>query len=165
MADALAVLAADHKELQQLLAEFDELASDGAGATERQALAAQICQALTAHAVAEEDVFYPALRQALQPQEGDVVDDLLDDALVEHDGQRALVEQIETMDAHHERFDALVILLARAVARHVTREEEDLFPRAREAGLDLQRLGEQIARRRDVALLLLSEADDPLQAR
>lgn len=156
-ADALAVLAADHKAVLQLLAEFDELAGDGADATERQALARQICDALTAHATAEEDVFYPALQRALG--DDDATEDLLDDALAEHDGQRALVEQIETMDASHERFDALVMMLARAVARHVRREEDDIFPRARDAGLDLRRLGEQLVQRRDETLLLLAEDD------
>lgn len=156
-ADALAVLAADHKAVLQLLAEFDELASDGADAPERQALARQICDALTAHATAEEDVFYPALQHALG--DDDATEALLDDALAEHDGQRALVEQIETMDASHERFDCLVILLARAVARHVRREEEDIFPRARDAGLDLRRLGERVAQRRDETLVLLAEED------
>lgn len=150
MVDALAVLAADHKAVQQLLAEYDELASDGAAVQERQGLARQICQALTAHAVAEEDLFYPALEAA------QVDDDLLDDALAEHDGQRALVEQIESLQVGHERFDALVLMLARAVARHVKHEEDELFPRARAAGVDLQRLGEQIIERRDEALRLLA---------
>ena len=148
---ALAVLAGDHKAVSQLLAEFDELASDGADAGERNALARQICDALTAHAVAEEGVFYPAAREALQD------DDFIDDALAEHDSVRALIEQIETLDASDERFDALVIMLARAVAEHVKQEEGDLFPRVEAAGLDMQRLGERIIRRRDETLRLLAQ--------
>jgi hemerythrin superfamily protein len=154
MADALAVLAADHQAVQQLLVEYEELADDGAKAAERQHLATQICQALTAHAVAEEDFFYPALAQARLDE------DLLDDALAEHDGQRALVEQIESLDASHERFDALVLMLARAVARHVKQEEDELFPLARAAGLDLNHMGEQISQRRDETLRLLGEPAD-----
>ena len=153
MTDALTVLAADHKAVQQLLAEYEELAGDGAAAPQREGLARQICQALTAHAIAEEELFYPALEGA------QVDDDLLDDALAEHDGQRALVEQIESLEAGHERFDALVLMLARAVARHVKHEEDELFPRARAAGLDLQRLGERIIERRDETLVLLAEED------
>lgn len=152
-ADALAVLTADHKAAMQLLAEFDELASDEADAAERQSLAMQICQALTAHAIATEDVFYPALREALRD------DDLVDDAEAGHDGLRALVEQIEGMDARDERFDALVLVLASAVARHARHEENEVFPRARQAGLDLRRLGERIVRRRDEAMLLLASLD------
>lgn len=148
---ALAVLAADHKAISQLLVEFDELASDGADAEERDALARQICDALTAHAVAEEDVFYPAAREALQD------DDLIDEALAEHDSVRALVEQIEALDASDERFDALVIMLARAVGEHVRQEEGELFPRVEAAGLELNRLGARIIERRDETLQLLAE--------
>jgi hypothetical protein len=67
------------------------------------------------------------------------------------------VEQIETLDATDERFDALVIMLARAVAEHVRQEEGELFPRIASAGLDLDRLGEQIIRRRNETLRLLAE--------
>ena len=148
---ALAVLAADHKAVNQLLAEFDELAGDGVHAAQRDELARQICAALTAHAVAEEDVLYPAAREALRD------DDLIDEALAEHDSVRALVEQIETLDASDERFDALLIMLARAVAAHVRQEESELFPRIEAAGLDLERLGERIIRRRDETLRLLAE--------
>jgi hemerythrin superfamily protein len=148
---ALAVLAADHKAIGLLLAEFDELATDRADAEERDSLARQICDALTAHAVAEEDVFYPAAREALRD------DDLIDDALAEHDSVRALVEQIETLDATDERFDALVIMLARAVAQHVRQEEGELFPRMEAAGLDMDKLGEQIIQRRNETLRLLAE--------
>jgi hemerythrin superfamily protein len=152
MKNALVILAADHKAVQQLLVEFDELASDQADAEERGALARQICAALTAHATAEEEVFYPAVRAVLDD------DDLIDEALAEHDGVRAFVEQIEALDASDERFDALVLMLARVVAAHVSQEERKLFPRVQAAGLDLQRLGEQIVKRRDETLLLLSDA-------
>lgn len=152
-ADALAVLATDHKAVMQLLAEFDELVTDAASASERQHLAAQICRALTAHAIATEDIFYPALREALRD------DDLVDDAEAGHDGLRALVEQIEDMDAGNERFDAVVLMLASAVSRHARHEEIEVFPLVREAGLDLRRLGLRIARRRDEALLLLAALD------
>ena len=63
--DALSVLAADHKAVMLLLAEYDELASDRADAEERDSLATLICHALTAHAVAAEEVFYPAVADAL----------------------------------------------------------------------------------------------------
>ena len=149
--DALAVLATDHKAVGRLFVAFDDLAGDGATADVRGTLARQICHALTAHAMAAEDVFYPAAREALRD------DDLIDEALAQHDGVRALVEQIESLQASHESFDALVLLLARAVAVHARLEERELFPRVRAAGLDLNRLGEQIIRRRDETLLLLAE--------
>lgn len=152
-ADALAALAADHRAVLRRLAEFDELVSAGASASLRQHLALQICQALTAHAIAAEDLVYPALRQALQGED----DDLVDDAEAGHDAIRALVEQVELMQATDERFDAMVFILGRAVVRHVQLEEGELFPRVQAAGVDLAHLGERFDRRRDEALLLLSE--------
>lgn len=150
---ALAVLAADHDAVQQLLTEFDELAREGASAGPRGALARRICAALTAHAMAEEEIFYPAAREALQD------DELIDAALAEHDGVRALVEHIGTLDAGDEGFDAMLMLLARAVAAHVRQEEGELFPRLQAAGLDMESLGVQIIRWRDETLsLLLAEA-------
>jgi hemerythrin superfamily protein len=151
---ALAVLLADHKVVGQLLVEYDELACDQADAEERASLAQQICDALTAHAAAEEDVLYPVARAALED------DELIDMALCEHDGVRALVDQIETLDADNERFDALMLVLARAVARHVQTEERLLFPRLENAGLDLEGLGARIVRRRDEELLRLSGLDN-----
>ena len=151
---ALAFLMADHKVVNQLLAEYDELAGDQADAEERASLAQQICDALTAHAAAEEDVLYPAARVALED------DELIDTALCEHDGVRALVDQIETLDADHERFDVLMLVLARAVAGHVQTEERLLFPRLQNAGLDLEGLGARVKRRRDEELLRLSGLSD-----
>lgn len=150
--DALAVLAADHRAVRQWLAEFDELAAQGGPAARRRELALRACQLLTAHAIGAQDVFYPALRAALGED-----DDLVDDAEAGHDGIRALVEQIEDMAAGDERFDALVIMLARALDRHAALEEGALFARAQACGLDLPHLGERIARRRDQALQLLSD--------
>jgi hemerythrin superfamily protein len=146
---ALAILAADHKAIGHLLEEFDELAGDRAGAQQRARLARRICQALVAHAVAEEEVFYPAARAALDD------DELIDEALCEHDSVRALVEQVESLDADDPVFDATVLVLARAVAEHVRTEEQLLFPRVKAAGLDTAQLGSRLLRCRDEVVQLL----------
>lgn len=151
MMHALALLSADHRALGRLFAHYEALVGDAADAEARGRLVGQICQVLTAHATVEEEILYPAARRALQD------DELIDAALGEHDGMRALVEAIEALDAGHERFDALVIMLARAVRAHVRQEEGELFARLESAGLDLHLLGERIVGRRDEVLLLLSD--------
>lgn len=145
-ADALALLAADHEDVRQLFAEYDELVADDASAEDRLALASEICDALTAHATAEEEIFYPAARGVLEAGE------LLDEAESEHASARALIERIRAMEPDDDAYDATVRVLAEAVEHHVQEEEGELFPRVRDTGLDLMTLGEQIAARRDEVL-------------
>lgn len=147
----LVVLAADHQSQMQMLAEFDDMADGDAGA--RRDLVLRVGRALAAHAAAAEEVFYPAVRQVL----GD--DDLVDDMQAGHDGLRALVEQIELLHADAPRFDALVMMLARAVARHAAAEQAVLFPRMRAAGLDLESPGRRFVASRDRVQRLLTEEE------
>lgn len=144
--DAIALLSADHEDVRRLFAEYDELVADGAGAEERGALAEQICTALTAHAQIEEELFYPAAREALQDAEQ------IDEAEAEHASARALIDQIQGLEADDELFDATMRLLQEAVEHHVDEEEGALFPLLAETELDLETLGEQLAARRDEVL-------------
>lgn len=144
--DALALLAADHEDVRQLFAEYDELVADDAEAEDRLALATEICDALTAHATVEEELFYPAARGVLEDPE------LLDEAESEHASARTLIERIRDMEPDDDAYDATVRVLAEAVEHHVQEEEGELFPRVRDTGLDLRTLGEQIAARRDEVL-------------
>lgn len=141
--DALTLLAADHEAVRQLFAEYDELVADEADAEDRLALAAEICDAITAHATAEEEIFYPALRGVLEEE------DLVEEAESEHASARALIEQIEALDPVDERFDATMRVLGEAIDQHAVEEEAELFPRARESGLDLDELGERLAARKE----------------
>jgi hemerythrin superfamily protein len=149
--DAIDLLTTDHEEVKQLFAEYDELVSDDADAEERKALALQICDALTAHATIEEEIFYPAARDAIDDR------DLLDEAEAEHASAKDLIEQIRGMDIGDARFDATLRLLQEAIDHHVHEEEGELFPLVQEAGLDLQALGEQMMQRREEVLAELEE--------
>lgn len=144
--DAIELLSTDHEDVRQLFAEYDELVADDADPEDRAALASEICDALTAHATAEEEIFYPAARGVLD------ADDLIDEAETEHASARTLIERIRGMEAGDDAYDATVRVLAEAVEHHVQEEEGELFPRVRESGLDLATLGEQIAARRDEVL-------------
>lgn len=152
--DALALLAADHEDVRQLFAEYDELVADEADAEDRLALAIEICDAITAHATAEEEIFYPAVRTVLEDEE------LVDEAESEHASARALIEQIRGLDPADDSYDATVRVLGEAIEHHVQEEEGELFPRVRESGLDLQDLGERIATRKEEVLADLDTGDD-----
>ena len=141
--EALALLARDHKEVTRLFKQFESLSQAAAESDERLDVAQQICEALTAHATLEEELFYPVLREALD------ADDLLDEATVEHASVKDLVAQIERMHPDDELYDAKVIVLGEYVAHHVREEEGELFPKAQKSSIDLDALGATMRARKD----------------
>ena len=144
--DATALLARDHAEVRKLFKEYDKLAEDEADGEERQALAEQICTMLTAHATIEEEIFYPAAREA------QVESDLLDEAEVEHDSAKDLIAQIQSMSADDELYDAKVKVLGEYVDHHVQEEENEMFPQCRKSEMDLAALAEALAERKSELL-------------
>ena len=152
--DAISLLTSDHEEVKDLFDAYADLVEAEADSDERQALAEQICQALTVHATIEEEIFYPAARDALDEQ------DLLDEAEVEHASAKDLIAQIMDMDADEELFDAKVTVLGEYIEHHVKEEEDELFPQLREGEVDLEALGEQMQVRREE---LMAEMDADAQ--
>jgi len=135
--DAVALLKADHRKVEDLFAKFEAAKGDG----RKKALAEEICMELTVHTKIEEDIFYPAC-------EGKVEEDLLKEAYVEHDGAKVLIAEIEAGGPDDEFYDAKVRVLSEMIEHHVKEEEqrvEGMFSQARKAGLDMDLLGEQMA--------------------
>lgn len=138
--DACDLLDADHVAVKHLFVEYARLviADDG----EREAIARKICSELTVHAQIEEEIFYPALREAIDEPE------LLDHAKEEHQEAKDLIAQIEGLPGAGTEMDERVKRLTQAVEHHVKEERDKLFPKARSAsGLDLDALGEQLLAR------------------
>jgi len=141
--DATALLAKDHKDVKALFKRYEKLAKAEADAGEREELAAQICEMLEAHTTVEEEIFYPAVREA------QVDADLLDEAEVEHASAKDLISQIRSMSPDDDLYDAKVSVLGEYVNHHVEEEEGQMFPKARRAKVDLEGLGEQIKSRKE----------------
>jgi hemerythrin superfamily protein len=152
--DAIKLLSTDHAEVKQLFAQYEQLVDDEADDEERQALAEQICTMLTVHAAIEEEIFYPAAREALDEQ------DLLDEAEVEHASAKDLIAQIQEMDPDEELYDAKVKVLGEYIAHHVKEEETEMFPQCKSAKMDLAALGAELAERKEELMGELDEADD-----
>jgi hemerythrin superfamily protein len=148
--DVISLLMADHSEVRQLFADYDALVADDASDETRGDLARQICLALSVHASVEEELFYPALRDAADE------DDMVDEAVAEHARARELIELLEEMEPSDDLYDATVRTLQETVEQHVVEEEEELFARARQSKLDLDSLGDQVAERKQE---LLSELE------
>ena len=138
--DAVALLKADHDEVQQLFKDFEKASGDG----RKEKLARQICRELTIHSMIEEEIFYPAC-------EGKVDEELLKEGYVEHDAAKLLIAEIEAGEPSDEFYDSKVKVLSEEIDHHIQEEEkrmEGLFSQARKAGLDMDQLGEQLAQRK-----------------
>jgi len=140
--DAIALLKADHKEVKALFEQYKKLVESEEVGEERQAVAQQICLLLTVHATAEEEIFYPAARAAIDES------DLLDEAEVEHASAKDLIAQIEAMNPDDALYDAKVIVLGEYIDHHVKEEEGEMFPKCKESDMDLVALGEAIDARK-----------------
>jgi hemerythrin superfamily protein len=138
--DAIALLKADHRQVEEW---FEEFASARSDATKAQ-LAQQICQALTVHATIEEEIFYPAFLEATGEE------DIHHEAEVEHDGAKKLIAEIEASGPEDDYFDAKVTVLSEMIKHHVKEEEQrdGMFAKARQSEMDLAALGEQLGARK-----------------
>ena len=140
--DATALLERDHVEVKKLFKQYEKLAEADADGGQRQALAEEICAMLTVHATIEEEIFYPAAREA------EVDDDLLDEAAVEHASAKDLIAQIQSMGPDDELYDAKVTVLGEYINHHVQEEEGEMFPKCRRAKMDLAELATALAQRK-----------------
>lgn len=149
--DAIALLKADHRAVQDLFKSF-EIARSGA----KKKLADKICVELLVHTAIEEEVLYPALR-------GHAEDDLLDEAQVEHDGAKLLIAEILESTAIEPFFAAKVKVLSEMIKHHVKEEEQrgGLFAQAKASDLDLASLGEQMAERREALAQVFAKNGPP----
>ncbi|HUC12218.1 MAG TPA: hemerythrin domain-containing protein [Stellaceae bacterium] len=146
--DALQLLEEDHRKVEELFDEYDEMSGDD---QRRGELADQICRELTVHAQIEEEIFYPRAREATKDNE------LIDEAIVEHASVKHLIKEIEEIEPGEELFDARIRVLEEMVKRHIQEEEEELFPELTAAGMDIDAVGEELARRKQELMAELPE--------
>lgn len=137
--DAIALLKADHRKVEDLFETYENSKSKSAKAK----LAQQICMELTVHATIEEEIFYPGVK-------GQVEDDMLDEAYVEHDGAKVLIGELLAGTPEDDFYDAKVKVLSEEIKHHVKEEEQrdGIFAQAKKAGIDMQVLGEQLSARK-----------------
>lgn len=130
--DIATIIQADHREVEAL---FDQL---DAGTGDRKELALQVSRLLSPHAVAEEQVLYPALRGA---DDGDLT---ADHAIQEHGVIKDALTRLERLDADSDGFGSSLTTVMEQVRTHVHEEENDLLPRLRAAVGDdrMRELGE-----------------------
>jgi hemerythrin superfamily protein len=139
--DAIALLKADHRTVENLFASFE----NASGSERKRKLAEQICNELKIHTMIEEEIFYPALK-------GKIEDDVLDEAYVEHDGAKVLINDIMAGSPDEEYYDAKVKVLQEQIEHHVKEEEQPskgMFSQARDTDADLVALRDQMLARKE----------------
>jgi hypothetical protein len=137
---AVKLLKQDHREVEGWFDEYEQLDAD----KEKLELFRKIALALKVHTQIEEEIFYPEER-------GEVEDDLLDEAYVEHQGAKRLIAEIEAMQPSDEYYDAKVRVLGEYIKHHVKEEEQPggVFAQAKRGDEDLDAMGERLKARKE----------------
>jgi hypothetical protein len=138
--DAIALLKADHREVERMFSEFESARSGD----RKSELAARICMALRAHTAIEEAIFYPAFLEAT----GDT--EIHHEAEIEHEGAKRLIEEIESTGPGDDHFEARVSVLQEMIRHHVNEEEKrgGMFSKAQSSDMDLRALGRELMERK-----------------
>ncbi len=139
--NAITLLKDDHKKVKQAFAQFEELGPQAY--VGKKALADEICSELRIHTQLEEEVIYPAFRKQLRDCKS-----LVNEAQVEHDSAKVLIEEIQNMDSEEELFDAKVKVLSEHIDHHVKEEEKEMFPLMQKSDIDLFSLGKKLVERK-----------------
>jgi len=142
--NAIELLKRDHDDVDKLFSQYEDI-KDGGDDAEKEILVSQICDALTVHAQIEEEIFYPAARSALDPEEGK---DLLGEAAVEHQTLKDLIGRLEQAPTDDPLYDAGVKVLSEYVKHHVKEEENEIFPKCKSSQMDLDAIGVQLGERK-----------------
>lgn len=136
--DATTLLRADHKLVSGLFEDYEKAATKAM----KKKIVGQICMELSVHAQVEEEIFYPAVKQALKDH------DLVPEAVVEHETLKSLMAQVEGVEPDGEMFDAKIKVLCEYVEHHVKEEQNEMFPKAKATQLDMMDLGDKITARK-----------------
>jgi hypothetical protein len=145
------MLKADHRKVEDLFEKYEKSRSKKAE------LARQICMELIIHTMLEEEIFYPACREA------GVEEDMMDEANVEHDGAKVLIAELEAGSPDDDYYDAKVKVLSEEIKHHVKEEEQKdgVFAQAKSKGVDLAGLGEQMKARKKELMAEINEDNLP----
>src|ERR1700760_1989579 len=149
--NAVEMLKADHRKVEDLFEKYENARGKKAE------IAKKICLELIVHTMLEEEIFYPACREA------GVEDDMMDEAAVEHDGAKVLIAELEHGSPDDDYYDAKVKVLSEEIKHHVKEEEkrDGVFSQAKSKGVDLDAVGMQMAARKKEILSQIDQDNLP----
>ena len=129
------MLKTDHDKVKKLFDKFEQ-----ADPRDKKEIANQTLEELKVHASIEEQVFYPALRQQMDDEDG-----LMEEADEEHHVAKFLIAELEEMQGDEDHWEAKFTVLAENVRHHIKEEEREIFPEAKKTDIDFVALGAQMA--------------------
>ncbi|CAN7783547.1 hemerythrin domain-containing protein [Paraburkholderia hospita] len=139
--DAIDFLQAQHRAVEKA---FIALKADDDDLEAKAALAQRACEELSIHTMPEEELLYPAAREAWPGSE--TID--VEKAYTEHFLVKTLIAKFETLKAGDKGFDATFKVMSEMVGHHVEEEEKELFPELRKSNCNLRGLGEKMEKRK-----------------
>jgi hemerythrin superfamily protein len=139
--DAIDLLKQDHDKVEKAFKQFEKMDREDTEACME--LVGTVCEDLKVHTTLEEEIFYPAAREAIDD------DDIMNEASVEHETAKMLIEQLENMQADDPNYHATFTVLGEYVRHHIQEEETEMFPAVKKSDLDLQALGEKMRARKE----------------
>jgi hypothetical protein len=145
--DAVALLKDDHRRVEDLFEHYET-----ADEADKADIASTVCLELVIHTQLEEEIFYPACREAFDDEEP------LNEAAVEHDTAKILIGEIMRSDEDDQFCDARIKVLSQLIRTHVEEEErasDGIFAKAQQAGIDTADLARRLRERKQA---LQSEA-------
>ena len=137
--NALDLLRQDHRKVLTLFHRFEKTDDEDV----QRELCGEIVSELTQHTQIEEGVVYPFLREATARE------DLFEEANIEHQTAKDLLERLQQEQPGTARFHAMVKVLGEYVEHHVREEEGEIFPQIEKTGVDLEALGQELQERRN----------------
>jgi hypothetical protein len=138
--EAIDMLKQDHEKVEKAFKEFESI--DREDMRRCRELVMSVCEDLKLHTTLEEEIFYPAVREALEDE------NIMNEAAVEHETAKMLIEQLENMQDDDPNFHATFTVLGEYVRHHIKEEEGEMFPEARKSELDFEALSERMRERR-----------------
>jgi hypothetical protein len=140
-AEAINMLKEDHERVEKAFKDFEKLDREDTEAARQ--LVTMVCEELKLHTTLEEEIFYPAVREAIDDE------DIMNEASVEHETAKMLIEQLENMPPDDPNFHATFTVLGEYVMHHVEEEEDEMFPQAKKSDLDFEALAQRMKERRE----------------
>jgi len=148
---AIELLKEQHDKVKKALKEFEKLDREDTEAQKQ--LVQTVCEDLKVHTTLEEELFYPAAREAIDDE------DLMNEAQVEHETAKMLIEQLENMGPDDPNFRATFTVLGEYVLHHVKEEESEMFPEVKKTDLDLEELGSRMRSRMEELMGQMEEEE------
>jgi len=124
--NAIKLLMQDHKKVRQLLTELEGTTTRNV--RDRQRLVQEISNEVNVHAQIEEEIFYPAFKEAAKKTEDT---DMFFEAAEEHHVVEMVLPELEAADPASDEFTAKAKVLKELIEHHAGEEEKEMFKRAR----------------------------------